>query len=135
MSKRNQERIEAKFSRLFNSIAELPSRIAEAFQEGMSEDIQLSCVRDGLLDFNLVEEDIAQIQKLLKARGDSIIGSHLILDDRKELLEIRTYVEREGKTFSVYVDAEVRRVTNIPEDVLEELEKEEKVELHFKASK
>jgi hypothetical protein len=46
-------------------------------------------------------------------------------------MEIRTYTERDDKTFVITVDAEVKELTNFPPDILEELQKERRVELNL----
>jgi hypothetical protein len=46
-------------------------------------------------------------------------------------MEIRTYTERSDKTFVNTIDAKVKRVTNIPSEILEELQKEGRVELNL----
>ncbi|XHR83950.1 MAG: hypothetical protein ACFKPT_06350 [Gloeotrichia echinulata GP01] len=73
-----------------------------------------------------------RIQGDLRARGDKVLGSHLILDHQDDLMEIRTYTERGDKTFVITVDAEVKLVTNIPADIVEELKQKGRVELNLK---
>jgi hypothetical protein len=127
-----QESLQDKFGKLFNTITNIPKKLADAVEEGLKENSDLVCVQEGLLNFERIEEDVRRIQGDLKARGDKVLGSHLILDDERNLMEIKTYTERGDKTFVITVDAEVKRITNIPSDVLEELKEKGRVELSLK---
>lgn len=126
-----QESLQDKFSKLFNNIASIPKQLADAVEEGSKETFSLVCVKNGLLDFKLIKEDVKQIHEAMKSSGDIVLGSHLILDDKRNFMEIRTYTERGDKTFVITVDAEVKRVTNLPSDILEKLQKEGRVELNL----
>lgn len=128
-----QESLQEKFSKLFNNIASIPKQLADAVEEGSTETFSLVCVQNGLLDFELIEEDVKQIHRDMKSRDDKVLGSHLILDDERDLMEIRTYTEKDDKTFINSIDAKVKRVINIPSDILEELQKEGRVELSLKS--
>lgn len=127
-----QKSLEDKFSKLFNNIASISKQLSDAVEEGLKETFSLVCVKNGLLDFELIEEDVKQIHEAMKSRGDKILRSHLILDNELDLMEIRTYTERGDKTFVNTIDAKVKRVTNIPSEILEELQKEGRVELSLK---
>jgi hypothetical protein len=127
-----QESLQDKFGKLFDTITSIPKKLADAVEDGLREPSNLVCVKDGLLDFERIEDDVREIHRNLKARGDKVLGSHLILDDQRNLMEIRTYAERGNKTFLIPVDAEVRRVINIPADVLDELKKTGRIELSLK---
>jgi len=126
-----QKSLEDKFSKLFNNIASISKQLSDAVEEGLKETFSLVCVKNGLLDFELIEEDVKQIHEAMKSRGDKILRSHLILDNERDLMEIRTYTERSDKTFVNTIDAKVKRVTNIPSEILEELQKEGRVELNL----
>jgi hypothetical protein len=97
----------------------------------LKETFSLVCVKNGLLDFELIEEDVKQIHETMKSKGDKVLRSHLILDNERDLMEIRTYTETSDKTFVNTIDAEVKRVINIPSEILEELQKEGRVELNL----
>jgi hypothetical protein len=127
-----QKSLEDKFSKLFNNIASISKQLSDAVEEGLKETFSLVCVKNGLLDFELIEEDVKQIHEAMKSRGDKVLRSHLILDNERDLMEIRTYTERSDKTFVNTIDAKVKRVTNIPSEILEELQKEGRVELSLK---
>ncbi|MFK0729949.1 MAG: hypothetical protein ACIWVG_01945 [Gloeotrichia echinulata HAB0833] len=131
-----QESLQNKFGKLFNTITSIPKQLADAVEEGLKEGLQeasnLVCIQEGLLNFDLIEEDVKRIQGDLRARGDKVLGSHLILDHQDDLMEIRTYTERGDKTFVITVDAEVKLVTNIPADIVEELKQKGRVELNLK---
>ncbi len=126
------ENLQDKFGKLFDTITSIPKKITDAVEEGLRERSNLICVQNGLLDFDLIEDDVRQIHRNLKARGDKVLGSHLILDEARDLMEIKTYTERGNKTFLITVDAEVRRITNIPSDLLNELKQRGRIELSLK---
>ena len=126
-----QESLQDKFGKLFNNITSIPKKLADAVEEGLQETSKLVCVQEGLLNFERIEEDVRRIQRDMKARGDIVLGSHLILDDERNFMEIRTYTKRDDKTFVITVDAEVKLVTNLPSDILEKLQKEGRVELNL----
>ncbi|MBD2490650.1 hypothetical protein [Aulosira sp. FACHB-615] len=127
-----QKSLQDKFGKLFNTITSIPKKLADAVEERLKEPSNLISVQEGLLNFERIEEDVKRIQHDLKAGGDKVLGSHLILDDERNLMEIKTYTERGDKTFVITVDAEVKRITNIPSDVLEELKENGRVELSLK---
>ncbi|MFM5888685.1 MAG: hypothetical protein ACKPFD_03120 [Dolichospermum sp.] len=127
-----QESLQDKFGKLFNNLTSIPKKLADAVEEGLKETPNLLCVQDGVLNFELIEEDVRRIQRDMKARGDKVLGSQLILDDELDLMEIRTYTERGDKTFVNTIDAKVKRVTNIPSEIFEELQKKGRVELSLK---
>jgi len=54
----------------------------------------------------------------------------VIIDENS--IEIQTFVTRQDKTFSVSAKSSVKRATNIPSDILEELKSKGKVELSVK---
>ncbi|MBP0030251.1 hypothetical protein [Roseofilum sp. Guam] len=135
MDRGKPESIEDKFNRLFETVTKIPQQLADAVEEGLKEEPNsnyLPCVREGLLDFDRIEDDVQQIHRHLTVRGDKVLGSHLILDDRQNLMEIRTYSERKGKTFVTKVDAQVKRITNVPPDVLQALQEQGRIELNLK---
>jgi hypothetical protein len=131
-----QESLQDKFGKLYDKITSLPKRLADAVEEGLKEGLgqpsNLVCVQEGVLDFERIDEDARRIQEDMKARGDRVLGSHLILDDKQDFMEIRTYIERNDEIFVIPVKAEVKRVTNIPSDVLTELQQQGRVELSLK---
>jgi hypothetical protein len=127
-----QESLQSKFGKLFNNITSIPKKLADAVEEGLQEQSNLVSLEEGILDFELIEEDVRRIQRDMKARGDKFLGSNVILDDVKNFIEIRTYVERGDKKFVITVDAEVKRVTNLPSDILDELKEKGRVELNLK---
>jgi hypothetical protein len=126
-----EESLQNKFGKIVTTFTGISKKMAEAFEEGMREPSNLICVRKGLLDFDLIENDIREIHRNLEAKGDKVLGSQLILDDKRNFMEIRTYTERDDKTFVITVDAEVKELINFRSDILEKLQKEGRVELNL----
>lgn len=127
-----QESLQDKFGKLFDTITNIPKKFKDAAEEGLRESSDLICVKDGLLNFELIEDDVRHIHRNLRGKGDKVLGSHLILDDDQDLMIIRTYAERGDKTFSTTVDAKVKRIINVPKNVLDELKKRGRIELSLK---
>ncbi|MDJ0600737.1 MAG: hypothetical protein QNJ37_18060 [Crocosphaera sp.] len=127
-----QESIQQKWNKLFNTVTNIPKKIADAVEEGKMGNPNLICVQDGVLDFDLIEDDVRQIHRNLKARGDIVLGSHLILYHTSKLMEIVTYTERGDQTFSITVDAQLKKVINIPQNIRDELQQNGRVELSLK---
>ncbi|MCC5606577.1 hypothetical protein LC612_07190 [Nostoc sp. CHAB 5834] len=130
-----QESLQDKFDKIYNKITNLPKQLADAVEEGLKEGLRqpsnLVCVQEGVLDFERIEEDVRRIQEDLKARGE-VLGSHLILDDKQNFMEIRTYIKRNDEIFVIPVNAEVKQVTNIPSNFVDELQQKGRVELSLK---
>jgi len=62
----------------------------------------------------------------------TLLGSHLILDDKNDLMEINIYTQKNGETFRTTIKSEVQRVTNILSHVRDELKNSGRVELNLK---
>ncbi len=128
----DKDNLEQKLGRIFNTLSAFPQKLKNAVQEGVSDPTNLACVnKNEEFDYNLLEQDIRRIHEDLRARGNVILGSHLILDDRQDRMEIKTYTQREDETFCTSVEAKVRKA-NIPKDVAEVLEKDGRVKLALK---
>ncbi|ELS33885.1 MULTISPECIES: hypothetical protein [Pseudanabaena] len=125
----SKENLETKFDKLIDTISNLPKKVIDAIKEDSHDIYQLVSVNKSLLDFDLINQDIDMIQQRMTKNGDVVLGSRVIIDDKKESLEILTYFKRYDKTFSVSAKASVKRVTNIPSDILAELKKQGRVEL------
>ncbi|MFM6081885.1 MAG: hypothetical protein ACKPCI_25800, partial [Dolichospermum sp.] len=69
-----QESLQDKFGKLFNNLTSIPKKLADAVEEGLKETPNLLCVQDGVLNFELIEEDVRRIQRDMKARGDKVLG-------------------------------------------------------------
>ncbi|MBU7581940.1 MAG: hypothetical protein KAF91_03370 [Nostoc sp. TH1S01] len=119
-------------SQIITRLVNLPDKIAGAVREGLKEPSNLVCIQEGVFNFELIEEDVRRIQGDMKARGDKVLGSNLILYKERKLIEIQTYTERDDKTFVITVDAEIKRGTNIPPDILDELNEQGSVVLNLK---
>jgi hypothetical protein len=132
MDKQEKESLKNKFFKVVDSIEKGSKKIKDAFEENMGDSSALLCVKDGLLDFDLIEKDVQQIHENLEIEGDRIIGSHLILDDENDFMQIKTYSERDGETFVNEVKVNVKKIDNIPENVFKELKQNGRVELNLK---
>ena len=89
-------------------------------------------MQQGKLDFDLIEQDIAEMHNSLKKSGDTVLASRIVLDKEQDFIEILTYVKRKEKTFCVSAKSDVKRVTNIPSNIREELEVKGRIELTVK---
>jgi len=83
---------------LVKKVTDFPQKLANAIEEGTQEALaeisSLSCLKRGVLNFDLIEDDVMQIHQRLKNQGNQVLGSRLILDDRRNLIEIQTYTKK-----------------------------------------
>ena len=115
-------------------VNQVSQRLTDAIEEGRQNAIaesNLICVKNGTVNFDLIEEDVRRIHRELEKKGIRVLGSHVILDDQRNFMEIQTYTEREGKTYQRINSAKVQELRNVPDDVLDELNKKKRVELSF----
>ncbi len=127
-----QEGIGGKINQLVNTLGSIGQEISKAIQEEKESFEKLSCVHNGILDFNLVEQDVKQIHKGLERDGSHVLGSYLVLNDKQNIMEIQTYKQSGEKTFVSTTEAKVTRVSNLPPEVLAELKEKGVVKLHLK---
>ena len=64
-------------------------------------------------------------------KGDRVLKSHVILDDKLDQIEIQTYTEKGDKTYRTTSSAKVQEIINAPDEVLAELKRQKRVELAF----
>ena len=129
-----QESLSEKVAKLFGTIEKGAKDIKEAIQENSNESYDLKSInkKEKLLDFSRIEDDVKKIYKDLQKKGDTVLGSHLILDDTNNLMEINIYTKKNGETSQTSIKAEVQRITNIPSHVRDELKNSGRVELNLK---
>ena len=75
---------------------------------------------------------IKNIHTRIEQEGYSVLGSRLILDDQKELIEIKTYSKKGEKSFLNTTSATVKRVINIPTEILDEIKTKGSAEISVK---
>lgn len=126
-----EENLVFKFNRLVNTIKKIPQKILKAIQEN-DIDSSFNSIKGETFDFDLVEDDIKNIHKKIEEDEDSVLESRLVIDKKKELIEIKTYSQKGEKSFVNTVTAKIKHMINIPPDILEELETEGRVELKLK---
>jgi hypothetical protein len=129
-----QESLSEKVAKIFGTIEKGAKDIKEAIQENSNESYDLKSInkKEKLLDFSRIEDDVKKIYKDLQKKGDTVLGSHLILDDTNNLMEINIYTKKNGETSQTSIKAEVQRITNIPSHVRDELKNSGRVELNLK---
>lgn len=141
----NQEKkgLEIEFSRLIETAENCVSKTQKAIQETLQEIAtvqnsidkpQLECIRNGVLDFDLLGEDIKRIHQQIELDEEAkVLGSYLvILKDIEFNVKVETYLQKQNKTFKQSVQAKVSGFEHIPPDVVNELEANEEVKLFFK---
>lgn len=134
-ARKQQTSLQGTWDILVDKVSNFPERIKTAVEE-VKEEIEkkswtLTCIKNGTVDFDCIEEDIQQIHCNLEMKGSRVLGSHVILDDQRNLMKIQTYTEKDGKTYRTVNTAKVQEIRNIPDEVLDELNKKQKVELSF----
>lgn len=132
MSQQEPENSVSMFGKLFNTVKNAGEKIAQALQEEVIDFDTLNSIRSGTLNFDLLEDDVKGIHRRLQLDGYSVLGSRLLLDYKKELMEIKTYSQKGEKNFVNTVSSEVKSVTNIPADVVAEMKAKGRIELSLK---
>ena len=127
-----QENLADKFGELFNTVKNAGEKIAQAFQENVVDIDTFNSIQRETLNFDLLEEDIKNIHRRIEKEGSSVLGSRLILDNKQELMEIKTYSQKGEKSFVNTVSAKVKRVTNPPPEIVAEMKAKGRVELSLK---
>ncbi len=127
-----EENVADKFDKFLNTVKNEWEKISQAVQENVLDTDTFNSIEEETLNFDLLEEDIEKIQTRIQQDGYSVLGSSLILDNEKDLMEIKTYSQKGEKSFVNTVSAKVKQVTNIPADILEEIESKGRVEVSIK---
>jgi|GEM_PF-4026912 hypothetical protein len=142
MFNQDKEDLGAKFGRLFKTAKNAALKVEGAIEEALqdietiqesADATQLKCISNGVFDFDLVERDIQQINKQVEVDRATTLGSYLIikLEGSGFLVDIETYVQRQGKTFRKLVKTEISRFKHLPSDVADELKSSGEVRLHL----
>ena len=121
-----------KFGKFFNTVKNAGEKISQALQENVVDIDTLNSIQRETLNFALLEEDIENIHTRIEQEGYSVLGSRLILDDQKELIEIKTYSKKGEKSFLNTTSATVKRVINIPTEILDEIKTKGSAEISVK---
>ncbi|MBD2184764.1 hypothetical protein H6S82_09370 [Planktothrix sp. FACHB-1355] len=121
-----------KFWKIFDTVKNAGEKISQALQENVADIDTFNSIQRETLNFDLLEEDIKGIHRRIEQDGYSVLGSRLILDDKQELIEIKTYSQKGEKSFVNTVSAKVKRVINIPANILDEMKSKGRVELSLK---
>ena len=121
-----------KFGEIFNTVKNAREKISQALQENVVDIDTLNSIHRETLNFALLEEDIENIHTRIEQEGYSVLGSRLILDDQKELIEIKTYSKKGEKSFLNTTSATVKRVINIPTEILDEIKTKGSAEISVK---
>ena len=121
-----------KFGEIFNTVKNAREKISQALQENVVDIDTLNSIQRETLNFALLEEDIKNIHTRIEQEGYSVLGSRLILDDQKELIEIKTYSKKGEKSFLNTTSATVKRVINIPTEILDEIKTKGSAEISVK---
>ncbi|MEM1173038.1 MAG: hypothetical protein AAGJ08_29230 [Cyanobacteria bacterium P01_H01_bin.35] len=129
---KEEENLADKVSKLFKTVKNAREKISQALQENFVYIDKFKSIEGETLNWDLLEEDIKHIQTRIEQDGYSVLGSHLILHQQKDLMEIKTYSQKGEKSFVNTVSAKVKQVTNIPADILEEIESKGRVEVSIK---
>lgn len=127
-----EETLGDKVDKIFSSITGIGKKISAAIEEEAANELVLVSVKNMVLDFNLVEEDVKQIHKRLERDGSRVLGSYLILNDKQDTMEIQSYKQSGDKTFITSTKTKVSRANNLPPDVHTELQEKGSVKLFLK---
>ncbi|NEP80316.1 MAG: hypothetical protein F6K39_20400 [Okeania sp. SIO3B3] len=129
----DQENLGDKFGKLFNTMKNAGEKISQALQENDVDIDTFNSIEKETLNFDLLEKDIEKIHARIEQDGYSVLGSRLVLDNKKDLMEIKTYSQKGEKSFVNTASAKVKKVKNIPPDILNEMKTKGRVELSCKS--
>ncbi|MGD1704740.1 hypothetical protein [Dapis sp. BLCC M229] len=104
-------------------------KISQALQENDVDLDTFNSIEKEILNFDLLEKDIEKIHTKIERDGYSVLGSRLILDDKKDLIEIKTYSQKGENSFVNTVSAKVKQVSNIPPEILNEMKTKGRAEI------
>ena len=107
-------------------------KVSQVLQENVVDIDTLDSIKRETLNWDLLEEDIKNIHTRIQLDGYFVLGSRLILDNKKDLIEIKTYSQKGEKSFANTVSAKVKRVKNIPTDILDEIKTKGRAEISVK---
>ena len=123
-----QETVAYQWQRLVNNVRNLPKRISQTIQ-GTPETEIWSSLENQTLDFDLLEDHLKEIHRIVKKDGSDILGTRLILDERQNLIEIKIY-SRKGEKNALFTNhVKINSMKNIPPDIMEEIQSKGRVEL------
>lgn len=123
--------------KLLKTLSESSKKISEAWQaakDSIAEETpHLSCLKSGNVDFKLIGEDVRYIQQKLFSQKFQVLGSYVIINDKEDFFEIKTYFKKvDGSTTLLdTVKFKVESVSNLPSDVHQKLQQEGQVELYL----
>ncbi len=129
---KEEENIPDKIDKLLKTLKNAEEKISQAVQENVLDTDTLNSIEEEVLNFDLLEQDIEKIHTIIQQDGYSVLGSRLVLDNEKDLMEIKTYSQKGEKSFVNTVSAKVKKVSNIPADILDEIESKGRVEISVK---
>ena len=125
--------------KLIETWANSKKKISNAWQEAKQQITEMNnaetvllCLRNGKVDFNLIEEDVRRIHQKLMSDGLEVLGSHLFINEKEDFLEIKTYTQKGEKTFLDTVKFKVNAISNLPSDIYEKLRESGKIELSLR---
>ena len=128
----DQENLGDKFGKLFNTMKNAGEKISQALQENDVDIETFNSIEKETLNFDLLEKDIEKIHARIEKDGYSVLGSRLVLDNEKDLMEIKTYSQKGEKSFVNTASAKVKKVRNIPAEILNEMKTQGRVEISLK---
>jgi len=132
MSYQDDKNLADRLGRLFNTGKKAIEKISQAWEENVVDIDTFNSIQRETLNFDLLDEDIKAIHREIEQDGYFVLGSRLVLDDRQELMEIKTYSQKGEKSFVNTVSAKVKRLINIPANILDEIKSKGRVELSLK---
>ncbi|MDJ0516472.1 MAG: hypothetical protein F6K22_35350 [Okeania sp. SIO2F4] len=128
----DQENLADKFGKLFNTMKNASEKISQALQENDVDIDTFNSIEKETLNFDLLEKDLEKIHARIEKDGYSVLGSRLVLDNEKDLMEIKTYSQKGEKSFVNTASAKVKKVRNIPAEILDEMKSKGRVEISLK---
>lgn len=129
---RRENSVEA-MKKLGQTIIKSQQKIFDALasKDEIDRKSNLVSVKKQELNWDLIEEDIKGVNQTLEKKGHTILGTHVILDNKSDSMTIETYSQIKSETFKNTLSAKVKSLYNFPEEYWDELQKSGRIELNF----
>ena len=82
----DEENLGDKFGKLFNTMKNAREKVSQVLQENVVDIDTLDSIKRETLNWDLLEEDIKNIHTRIQLDGYFVLGSRLILDNKKDLI-------------------------------------------------
>lgn len=116
-----------------NNWINLEKRLKTPIRSNQVNAFQVTFIKSKIIDFKLLESDIDNIHRTIKAEGNQALLTSLTFDEVSKVVEIRTFIERRNNIHQRLIITKFKELKNTPSDLLATLNKNQKIKLIFPA--